>query len=84
MCTGDLLGSGTISGGTQDSLGSLLELTWNGSKPLDLADGVTRGFLEDGDRVCLRGWCAGDGHRIGFGSCDGTILPAAPEPDWAA
>ena len=76
MCTGDLLGSGTISGAAKDSFGSLLELTWNGADPLDLA-GVERSFLEDGDTITLTGACRGDGHRIGFGACAGTILPAA-------
>ena len=74
METGDLLGSGTISGPTPDSYGSLLELTWNGDRPLDLG-GVARTFLEDGDRVELTGWCAG-AYRVGFGHCVGTILPA--------
>ena len=82
MRTGDLLGSGTISGPTRDSLGSLLETTRNGSEPLDLPEGRQRSFLEDGDTVILRGWCQGDGHRIGFGECVGTILPAPPQPDW--
>ena len=74
MCTGDLLGSGTISGTTPDSLGSLLELTWNGRDRLDIA-GAQRTFLEDGDSVTLSGWCEGS-YRIGFGSCSGTIVPA--------
>lgn len=78
METGDLLGSGTISGPTHDSCGSLLELTRNGREPLDL-DGVRRGFLEDGDTVRLRGWCEG-AVRIGFGTCEGTILPAPAPP----
>ncbi len=76
MRTGDLLGSGTISGQTPDSLGSLLELTWNGRDPLNLADGAQRTFIEDGDDLTLRGWCQGDGYRIGFGAATGTILPA--------
>ena len=74
MCTGDLLGSGTISGPTQDSFGSMLELTWNGRDPLSV-DGSTRTFLEDGDTVDITGWCEGD-YRIGFGNCSGQILPA--------
>ncbi|MDG4649924.1 fumarylacetoacetase [Roseibacterium sp. SDUM158017] len=78
METGDLLGSGTISGGTRDSCGSLLELTWNGRDPLDV-DGGTRTFLRDGDSVTLRGWCEG-AVRIGFGACEGTILPAPDAP----
>ena len=74
METGDLLGSGTISGPTKDSFGSMLELSWNGRDPLDI-DGVGRTFLEDGDTVDITGWCEGD-YRIGFGNCAGTILAA--------
>lgn len=54
---GDLMGSGTISGPTPDSYGSLLELTWNTSKPLTLANGQQRGFLEDGDTLIMKGYC---------------------------
>ncbi len=77
MRTGDLLGSGTISGAAKGSLGSLLELTWNGRDPLQLADGSERTFIEDGDRLTLSGHCQGDGYRIGFGQAAGTVLPAA-------
>jgi fumarylacetoacetase len=73
---GDLMGSGTISGSTPDSFGSLLELTWNGKNPLPVAGGATRSFLEDHDEVTLAGWCQGDGYRVGFGTCVGRILPA--------
>jgi fumarylacetoacetase len=73
---GDLLASGTISGPTPDSLGSMLELTWRGTRPLTLADGTTRRFLEDGDRVTLTGWCQGDGYRVGLGEVTGVVLPA--------
>jgi len=80
---GDLMGSGTISGPESDSresgvgtFGSLLELTWNGQKPLDIGNGEVRGFIEDGDELTLRGWCEGDGYRVGFGACVGEILPA--------
>ena len=77
VCVGDLMASGTISGSTPDSFGSLLELAWNGQRPLTLADGKTqRSFLEDGDLVTLRGWCQGDGYRIGFGAVQGRVLPA--------
>ena len=82
MNVGDLLGSGTISGPTKDSRGSLLELSWGGKEPLDL-NGTPRTFLEDGDTLTLRGHAQGDGYRIGFGDCTGTILPAAPLPNWA-
>jgi fumarylacetoacetase len=78
METGDILGSGTISGSTRDSFGSLLEMTWNGRDPLDI-NGKLRRFLEDGDTVTLRGWCE-DAYRIGFGSCSGTIRPAPMLP----
>lgn len=75
METGDLLGSGTISGPTPDSLGSLLEMTENGARPVRLGP-LTRTFLEDGDMVTLSGWCEGRGHRIGFGEASGAITPA--------
>lgn len=82
MRVGDLLGSGTISGPTKDSRGSLLELSWGGKEPLTLKGGETRRFLEDGDEVVLRGHAQGEGFRIGFGECRGRILPAAPPPPW--
>ena len=74
---GDLYGSGAVSGPTSGSYGSLIELTENGEHPIDLPDGTTRRFLEDGDTVTLRGWCERDGvGRVGFGECVGTIMPA--------
>nr|MDQ2681408.1 fumarylacetoacetase [Candidatus Eremiobacteraeota bacterium] len=74
---GDLYASGTISGTTPDSLGSFIELTWRGARPLHLHSGETRTFLEDGDAITLRGWCENpEARRIGFGSVRGTILPA--------
>ncbi|VVD65217.1 fumarylacetoacetase [Pandoraea soli] len=73
---GDLMGSGTISGPTPDSFGSLLELTWNGKNPITLASGAKRTFIEDGDTVVMTGWCQGDGYRVGFGEVSGQILPA--------
>jgi fumarylacetoacetase len=76
LLPGDLLASGTISGPTADSWGSLLELTWRGTKPLTLTSGETRRFLEDGDRVTMRAWCQGDGYRVGFGSVTGVVKPA--------
>ena len=76
---GDLFGSGTISGPTRDSRGSLLELTWNGAEPLSLPDGATRGFLEDGDTVTMTAWAPGPGgSRIGLGEVTGTIVPTTP------
>ena len=73
---GDLFGSGTLSGATKAQCGSLLELTTGGKHPITLSNGEQRGFLEDGDTVILRGWCAREGaRRIGFGECRGTVLP---------
>jgi len=82
MNAGDLLGSGTISGETRESRGSLLELSWGGKEPVRLDTGEERSFLEDGDTLTLRGWAQGDGYRIGFGACRGKLLPAVEEPDW--
>jgi fumarylacetoacetase len=76
MNVGDLLGSGTISGPEKSERGSLLEISWNGSEPLELQGGVKRSFLEDGDSLVMRGWCQGDGYRIGFGEVEGTIVAA--------
>ncbi|WP_047309591.1 fumarylacetoacetase [Rhodopseudomonas palustris] len=76
MSVGDLFGSGTVSGPEKDQLGSLLELSWNGSEPVQLPGGETRGFLEDGDSLMMRGWCQGDGYRVGFGEVEGTVLAA--------
>jgi fumarylacetoacetase len=76
MNVGDLLGSGTISGPEKNQRGSLLEISWNGSEPLELPDGTKRTFLEDGDSLTMRGWCQGDGYRVGFGEVEGTIVPA--------
>ena len=73
---GDLMGSGTISGTTPDSYGSMLELTRNGAEPVTLADGSQRGFLQDGDSVIMTGYCQGEGYRVGFGTVSGKILPA--------
>jgi fumarylacetoacetase len=75
---GDLLASGTVSGPTEDSRGCMLELAWRGTNPVALPTGEQRRFLEDGDEVVMRGWCAREGfRRIGFGECRGTITPAA-------
>jgi fumarylacetoacetase len=73
---GDLIASGTISGPEKVNRGCLLELTWKGEEPLQLPNGETRIFLEDGDEVRLTAYCEREGFkRIGFGSCRGTILP---------
>ena len=75
--SGDLLGTGTLSGPAPAQGGSLLELSQGGQQPLQLANGETRRFLEDGDKVMLRGYCQRAGsRRIGFGACAGTVLPA--------
>jgi fumarylacetoacetase len=76
MNVGDLLGSGTISGPEKDQRGSLLEISWNGSEPLELVSGLKRTFLEDGDGLSIRGWCQGEGYRVGFGEVEGTIKQA--------
>lgn len=76
MRTGDMCGTGTISGPTEDSYGSMLELTWRGEKPIALPNGDTRKFLQDGDIVKIKGYCQGDGYRVGFGEVTGKILPA--------
>jgi fumarylacetoacetase len=72
---GDLLASGTISGPTPDSYGSLLELSWRGTRPVPLGT-ETRTFLLDGDRVTMTAWCQGEGYRVGFGSVTGVVVPA--------
>ena len=74
MRTGDLLGSGTISGPDKGSLGSMLELSWGGKEPLTLTNGEMRSFLEDEDQITLSGAAIGSDYRIGFGECTGKIL----------
>jgi fumarylacetoacetase len=77
MRPGDLLGSGTISGPEKGARGSMLELSWRGTEPIDLPDGTQRKFLLDGDEVTISAWCEAPGAvRIGLGSCSGIILPA--------
>jgi len=74
---GDFLGSGTMSGPDEGSEGALIELTKGGKEPVDLGNGETRNFLEDGDRIIMRAWCEQDGkRRIGLGEVSSTILPA--------
>ena len=73
---GDLLGSGTISGPTPDSYGSMLELAWKGTKPIQMPDGTERKFILDGDTVTMRGYCENDKVRIGFGEVKTKLLPA--------
>ena len=74
--SGDMMGSGTISGPTKDSFGSMLELTWRGQNPIQLKDGTTRKFINDNDTVIMRAHCKNDKVRIGFGECSGKVLPA--------
>lgn len=80
MRPGDLLGTGTISGPTDDSLGSMLELSWRGSRDVSLNKSTeqppVRKFLKDGDTVTMTGYAQGDGYRVGFGSVVGSVLPA--------
>jgi fumarylacetoacetase len=80
MNAGDLLGSGTISGPEKDQRGSLIELSWGGKETITLDSGDTRTFIEDGDTMTLKGAAKGDGFRIGFGDCVGTIKPAIKFP----
>ena len=67
------MASGTISGPTPDSLGSLLEISKGGKNPLTLPDGSTRTFMENGDVLTIRGWAGKDGERIGFGEVSGEV-----------
>lgn len=73
---GDMCASGTISGPTPDSYGSMLEISWRGTKPVDMPDGTQRRFINDGDTVVMKGWGEVNGLRIGFGACTGKLLPA--------
>jgi fumarylacetoacetase len=75
---GDLIGTGTLSTGDDDGLGSLIEIAQGGKQPITVPSGETRSFLEDGDEVTLKAWCERDGAaRIGFGECTGRV-EAAP------
>jgi fumarylacetoacetase len=75
--TGDLMATGTVSGKSKEERGCLLELTWRGTEPIELPNGETRRFLEDGDEIIMKGFCEREGfRRIGFGECRGRILPA--------
>jgi fumarylacetoacetase len=73
---GDMMASGTISGPTPDSFGSLLELTWGGANPITISEGVTRKYLEDNDTIIIKGYAQKGKVRIGFGEAKGTVLPA--------
>jgi len=76
--SGDMIGSGTISGASEDSFGSMLELTWGGQKPITMKDGSERKFINDGDTVIIRGFCQNDEVRIGFGEVSSKLLPPIP------
>ncbi|MUH35277.1 fumarylacetoacetase [Zobellia amurskyensis] len=73
--SGDMMGSGTISGPTPDSYGSMLELSWQGTKPVKLNDGSERKFIQDNDTVIMKGYCSNSDIRIGFGEVRTTLLP---------
>ena len=73
---GDMMASGTISGPTEGSFGSMLEIAWKGTKPVAMTDGSTRNFILDGDNVVIRGYAEKEGVRVGFGKCEGIVLPA--------
>jgi fumarylacetoacetase len=75
--TGDLMATGTVSGKEKSERGSMLELSWRGTEPIELPSGETRRFLEDGDEVIMKGFCEREGfRRIGLGECRGKVLPA--------
>jgi fumarylacetoacetase len=73
--SGDMMGSGTISGPTPDSYGSMLELTWGGKNPIKLNNGTERKFINDGDTVIIKGYSQNGQVRIGFGECSSKLLP---------
>jgi fumarylacetoacetase len=75
--TGDLFASGTVSGPGAGEWGSLIELSWNGTDPLALENGISRSFLEDGDEIVLRGWTDAGGERLTLGECRGRVEPPA-------
>ncbi|UGU16413.1 fumarylacetoacetase [Sinomicrobium kalidii] len=75
VISGDMMGSGTISGPTPDSYGSMLELSWGGKHPLKMKDGSERSFIEDGDTVIMKGYCSNEEVRIGFGEISAKLLP---------
>jgi fumarylacetoacetase len=74
--SGDLMGSGAISGPTPNAYGSMIELSWNGEKPIKLNNGTERKFINDYDTVIMRGHCEKEGTRIGFGEVSAQLLPA--------
>ena len=80
---GDMYASGTISGPEPGSYGSMLEISWQGTKSVEMPDGTERKFIQDGDTVSIHGWAVADGVRIGFGEASGKILPARVKPQQA-
>ena len=74
---GDLYASGTISGPDPESFGSMLELTWRGAKPIKMADGSERKFINDGDTVTMKGYAEKNGVRVGFGEVSAKVLPVS-------
>ena len=77
------MGTGTISGTERDSFGSMLELSWAGKTPIELPNGETRTFLQDGDSVSMTGFCSGEGFTVGFGEVTGDIMPAIANEYWS-
>eukprot|EP00656_Telonema_subtile_P049319 TRINITY_DN6101_c0_g1_i1.p1 TRINITY_DN6101_c0_g1~~TRINITY_DN6101_c0_g1_i1.p1 ORF type:complete len:114 (+),score=40.28 TRINITY_DN6101_c0_g1_i1:173-514(+) len=76
MREGDLLGTGTISGTSgPESFGSMLEISWKGTRTVAMPDGSERKFIQNGDTVVMKGVCRGEGYNIGFGECSGKVLP---------
>lgn len=78
ISAGDVYASGTISAPYPEGYGSMLELSWGGSKPIPISDGSTRTFLLDYDKITITGYCEGKDYKIGFGEVTGTVLPAKP------
>jgi fumarylacetoacetase len=74
---GDLIGTGTLSTDSAGGLGSLLEISQGGKRPIELTNGETRSFLEEGDEVTLKAWGEGESVRIGFGECVGRVVAAS-------
>jgi fumarylacetoacetase len=75
MNVGDVCASGTISGPTEDSYGSMLEISWKGTKPVSMPDGTERKFIQDGDSVIMKAFCEKDGKRVGFGEVRSKVTP---------
>lgn len=73
---GDLFGTGTIGGPKEATYGSMMELSWKGTKPIQFEDSITRKYIEDSDEVIMRGYCQGADYRAGFGDCPGLVLPS--------